>query len=264
MPEVIPSLQKIGYRCPKEGKETPFYNAQQATKFEWLKQNPVQRKYFDNYMAARRKEVLQWWDVFSVEQHLARQSVPNSDAVLLVDVGGSHGHDLLGFAKCYPSIPGKLVLEDLPETLESVASLPERIEVIAYDFFTPQPVIGISHNPPLCKTLTVNWFLDAQLYYFGTVCHDWADEYCIKFLSNTAAAMSKDSSTLLINDYVVPEMNASLREASMDLQMMTLFAGVERTESQWRKLLEASNLELVQVWRSKSGLESIIETRRNS
>ena len=76
--------------------------------------------------------------------------------------------------------------------------------------------------------------------------------------------MDSEYSTLLINDYVVPEMGASLRVASMDLQMMSLFAGIERTESQWRSLLDLSGLEIVKIWYSATGLESIIETKIKS
>ncbi len=71
--------------------------------------------------------------------------------------------------------------------------------------------------------------------------------------------MEKDYSTLLINEYVVPETGASVRTAAMDIQMMSLFAGMERSESQWINLLSLSGLNLVKIWYSETGLESIIE-----
>ena len=70
------------------------------------------------------------------------------------------------------------------------------------------------------------------------ICHDWPDSDCVKFLSNTAAAMEKDYSILLIKDYVVPETGASLRAASMDIQMMSVLAGMERTQCQCINPLE--------------------------
>ena len=73
--------------------------------------------------------------------------------------------------------------------------------------------------------------------------------------------MHKDYSSLLINDYVVPETGASLRTASMDLNMMGLFAGIERTESHWRRLLDSSGLEIADIHTSSSGLESVIEAK---
>lgn len=101
----------------------------------------------------------------------------------------------------------------------------------------------------------------SRVYYFGTVCHDFSDDACVNFLSNTAKAMEKDYSTLLIYDYVVPETGASTRAAAMDLQMMCLLAGMERTESQWRTILQESGLEMVHVWSSQTSFESVIEAK---
>ena len=71
--------------------------------------------------------------------------------------------------------------------------------------------------------------------------------------------MDKDYSVILINDYVVPETGASLRTAAMDIQMMSLSAGMERTENQWVDILNMSGLSLVRIWYSGTGSESIIE-----
>ena len=71
--------------------------------------------------------------------------------------------------------------------------------------------------------------------------------------------MEKNYSILLINDYVVPETGASIHTAAMDLQMMSLLAGVERTQKQWENLLSLSGLSLSRVWNSRNGMESIIQ-----
>lgn len=73
--------------------------------------------------------------------------------------------------------------------------------------------------------------------------------------------MEKEYSILLIYDYVMPETGAPIRAAAMDVQMMYLFAGMERTESQWKVILDASGLEMVQVWHSVGQSESVIEAR---
>ena len=73
--------------------------------------------------------------------------------------------------------------------------------------------------------------------------------------------MEKDYSTLLIYDYVMPETKAPIRAAAMDLQMMSLFAGMERTKSQWKVILDASGLEMVEVWYSATKFESVIEAK---
>ena len=103
--------------------------------------------------------------------------------------------------------------------------------------------------------------IDSRVYFLGTVCHDWADEACIKILSNTARAMEKNYSILLIYDYVVPETGAPIRAATMDLQMMCLFAGLERTKRQWQAILDASGLDFVQLWYSDTRFESVIEAK---
>ena len=62
--------------------------------------------------------------------------------VLIVDVGGSHGHDLIQFRERYLHLPGQVVLQDLPETISSIRNLPHEILAMAHNFFTPQPVVG--------------------------------------------------------------------------------------------------------------------------
>ena len=71
--------------------------------------------------------------------------------------------------------------------------------------------------------------------------------------------MVKGYSILLINDYVVPESGATIHTAALDIQMMSLAAGIERTQSQWMNLLSLSSLSLERVWHSGNRFESIIE-----
>lgn len=68
----------------------------------------------------------------------------NEDDVLLVDVGGSIGHDLSEFHRKWSQTPGRLVLQDLPDVVDKAVSLPSRIQAMPHDFFTEQPVKGMS------------------------------------------------------------------------------------------------------------------------
>jgi hypothetical protein len=77
-------------------------------------------------------------DVFSV---LDTNSSQDED-VMLVDIGGGSGHDLLEFHAKHPSVKGRLILQDLPEVVESVKDMPDCMEAMAHDFFTPQPIKG--------------------------------------------------------------------------------------------------------------------------
>lgn len=75
------------------------------------------------------------------------KAVGEEDA-LLVDMGGSVGHDLSEFRRKWSDAPGRLVLQDLPKVLEQARtmSLHPSIEIMDHDFFTEQPVRGIFHS----------------------------------------------------------------------------------------------------------------------
>ncbi|KAI0972401.1 O-methyltransferase-domain-containing protein [Xylaria arbuscula] len=93
------------------------------------------------------------------------------DRPLVVDVGGSKGHDLEKFHQKHPDIPqGTLVLQDLPEVLNSLTVDPA-ISICPHDSFASQPIKG------------------AGAYYFHLVLHDWPDDRAAEILGNTADAM---------------------------------------------------------------------------
>ena len=89
--------------------------------------------------------------------------------------------------------------------------------------------------------------------------HDWSDEICLQILSNITAAMKKGYSKLLLNEFILPNKGCPLFPAGFDLQMMTMHAAQERTESQWRVLLERAGLNVNQFWLPKNGGEGIVE-----
>lgn len=65
----------------------------------------------------------------------------DSTALTIVDVGGGKGANLVAFREKFPNVPGRFIFEDLKYLLDSAASL-GNIEGLAYDFFTPQPIMG--------------------------------------------------------------------------------------------------------------------------
>ena len=110
--------------------------------FEYFGQHPVDRAHFDSWMVERRRGKLGWLDIFHFAERLSAKLRQDQGAVLLVDVGGNQGHELCKFQARYPDLPGKLVLQDLPDSLSRISKPLEGIEIMAYDFFTPQPVQG--------------------------------------------------------------------------------------------------------------------------
>ncbi|KAF4990515.1 hypothetical protein FGRMN_8415 [Fusarium graminum] len=155
----------------------------------------------------------------------------------VVDVGGSSGSTAIMLAKAYPEL--KLVIEDLLEPLKTakarVSELSEdvrsRIEILEYDFFTPQPV---KH---------------ADVYLLRTILHDWPNSDAIKILQGVVKAMGP-SSRLLIMDMVLPKPGTGSRtfEATLrqkDLTMIQTFNAKEREVEEWRDLLNGADARLM-------------------
>lgn len=94
-------------------------------------------------------------DFYPVEEHLLEGfDAETEGSALLVDIGGSIGHDLQKFRTAFPDAKGRLVLQDLEPVVAQVkeGELDDSIERMAYDFLTEQPVKG----KLLCVLLTLS------------------------------------------------------------------------------------------------------------
>ena len=112
--------------------------------FEYMKSNPEAHGAFDAFMQGRRKLFpAQWFDVYPAE----RLFPANSEEVAVVDVGGGRGQDLLTLRKAYPDQKGRLIVQDLPATIESIekkelASV--GVEPMVHNMFDEQPIKGMA------------------------------------------------------------------------------------------------------------------------
>jgi hypothetical protein len=160
----------------------------------------------------------------------------------LVDIAGGHGILLAGILKANPQVQG--VLFDLPYVIEGADELLEkegvssRVELASGDFFQSVPA-------------------GADAYLMKHIIHDWDDEQSIRILQNIRSAMNKNGKVLII-EMVVPEGNEPSLPKIMDIQMLVTEGGKERTEAEYRKLLEASGFRLTRTVPTKSPL-SVIE-----
>jgi hypothetical protein len=109
------------------------------TSFQLLKENPNILSDFNSWMGNTMGARSYWVEWFPVQENLLREAA--KDSALLVDVGAGKGHDLLAFHATYPD-SGRLVLQGLPLVINTIENLDPAIEIMAYDFHTPQPVIG--------------------------------------------------------------------------------------------------------------------------
>lgn len=108
--------------------------------FEYM-QNSPHGKRFHYYMAACNLGRPHWLDPgFYPIERLLNGFNQAEDSVLLVDVGGSVGNELQALIQRYPEVPGRLILEDLPEVIDQIHDLDKRIEPIAHNFNDEQPI----------------------------------------------------------------------------------------------------------------------------
>lgn len=138
-------FRKFGFQTPEEANKGPFQYAEKTEKsqWEWLEDHPdiMESCYdsFDGGMGGRPS----WVDWFPVQERIIDGFKPDENDVLLIDVAGGKGNDLLLFLQRHPTAPGRLILEDLPHVVEGV-KLDDRIEKKAFDLFKPHPISGKS------------------------------------------------------------------------------------------------------------------------
>lgn len=134
----LPSyVEDLGFKNPTDQVNGSFAKWAKAPLWEWLKEHPDAEKVIGTVMqtyAGNRPTLSQ---VYPTDKLLSGTS-----DVVLVDVGGSLGHDLLAFSKISDFKPQSLVLQDRAPVLENAGELIPAIKKMEYDFFTPQPVEG--------------------------------------------------------------------------------------------------------------------------
>jgi hypothetical protein len=92
-----------------------------------------------------------------------------------------------------------------------------------------------------------------------SVLHDWPDEPALEILANLKPAMTPGRSKLLIHDHVIFENRPHPQQSGYDLLMMVMGAGLERSESAWRRLLDAAGYRITKIWTSSLAAQSVIE-----
>lgn len=140
----LPSfLAKNKYQNPTDPKNCAFQEAfhTQDNLFEWFPKHPMYLNNFNHWMTGQRDGRAYWLDFFPFEEQIAKDFKEGDGAVMFVDVGGARGHETEAIKKKFPTLPGRFVLQDLPDTVKQALPVPG-MEAVAHDFFTPQPIKG--------------------------------------------------------------------------------------------------------------------------
>ena len=149
---------------------------------------------------------------------------------IVADIGGGQGGLLAALLGKHPQLSAWLfdqpqVLED-PTALVS-ANLLSRCRLLAGDFFVEVPT-------------------GADVYLLKRIVHDWTDEEALSILRNCRDAMPPSGRLVLIEAVMQPG-NAPDPNKALDVSIMVLTHGRERTAAEFSALLEQAGFALSQV-----------------
>ena len=122
--------------------QNPFEYTYGTSMFDYFMEDAEHKEAFDLWMSSRRAGIKrEWFDIYPINSQLLAGSKRDRASVFLVDVAGGKGHDISSLRTRFPDLPGRLVLQDLPRTLENLPT-PIDIEIMPHDLFTEQPIAG--------------------------------------------------------------------------------------------------------------------------
>lgn len=210
----------------------PAFNRQHGMRyFDYLSNHPECGQWFDRGMA----------NFATAENPAIAGAYDYSRFDNIVDVGGGQGGLLAEILKRHPTVRGTLF--DLPQVIRNPAYLSkeafaERWTTVGGDFFQSVPTGG-------------------DAYVLKRILHDWSDEQCLRILRCCREAMG-DRTRLLVVDAVVPAGNTPHPGKLMDIFMMLVAEGRERTEQEFRDLFGKAGLKLTTITGTPSTL-AIVE-----
>jgi len=169
------------------------------------------------------------------------RAIDFSNVGRVVDVGGASGTLVTAVLRAFPQTKGVLldlshVVAPVKKTLAAVG-LGERCEAVAGDFFEAVP--------------------QGDVMLLKQILHDWNDEQCVSLLRNCADSLPKAGRVLVV-EMVISEDGRPSPAHLMDVNMLVLLPGKERTATEYGKLFSAAGLKLERVHATHSPF-SIVE-----
>ncbi|MHC5066352.1 MAG: methyltransferase [Planctomycetota bacterium] len=215
----------------------PFDDVHGKAAFEYLSENPDEEATFARSMAS----------LSSIENPAVADAYDFSAHRMLVDVGGSRGHLLSVVLGHHRAVKGTLF--DQPQVVEQAQSsgfwtqggLAERTTFTGGNFFESVPE-------------------GADAYMMKYILHDWDDEKCVRILSNCREAMAPGGRVLVIDSVINPG-NQPEWGKLMDINMLVVAGGQERTEAEFGELFSRAGLRLERVIATACPLSIVVAER---
>ncbi|MCP4545646.1 MAG: methyltransferase [bacterium] len=201
--------------------EVAFEDAHGLTAFDWLAEHPEEARIYNEangIKAARTHDCLLDVCTFAGDE-------------TVVDVGGGTGALLLRILAKYPEVRG--VVAETPVVIAQAEryiaerGYAARCRVEACDFLKAVPPQG-------------------DVYLLSNILHDWGDDDCVRVLRNCGADMMSGG-RLLIVEMMLPEGERPSIAHLLDLEMLVMGRGRERTLQEYEELLERSGFVLSEV-----------------
>ena len=200
--------------------------------FDWLAKHPAEASMFSETMVG----------LHGAEPAAVAAAYGFSEFATIIDVGGATGNLLTTILGRYPEPHGVLfdqthVVADAAELINA-RGLTNRIKIEAGSFFYGVPA-------------------DGEAYLLSHIIHDWNETQCLTILGNCRRAM-KPSGRLLIIEMVLPTGDVPHLGKILDIIMLAIPGGQERTEQEYRVLLDKAGFQLKRVVPTESAV-SIVE-----
>jgi O-methyltransferase domain/Dimerisation domain len=208
--------------------ETAFDHLYGKGHFDWMKENSDASSTFNKAMAQTLRRLAN-----------PVESYDYSGKHLIIDVGGGRGDLVSSVLVSNPSMEG--ILFDLPQGSREAQSVlhakgvEDRCHIKTGSFFDSIPAGG-------------------DVYVLSRILHDWPDDKAAIILANARKAMKHDG-TLLIRDNVLSDND--VQGSTMDVTMMIMTGGRERSESEWKNLLQSTGFALTRVYKEEGQLDLI-------
>src|SRR5260370_4505278 len=148
----------------------------------------------------------------------------------VIDVGGGFGHLAVALLEKCPGLRGAVL--DMPDLIPMAkkssqlnADIASRLEYIGGDMFDAVPA--------------------ADVYIMKHIIHDWDDARCIRLLRNCHRSMEGEGRVVCVDAVLPPIGDTSGTSAKlMDINMLVLIPGKERTRTQWEELYKAAGFRI--------------------
>ncbi len=201
--------------------ETAFDRLYGKPIFDYLAEHPEKARLFDAAMTS----------IHGHETRAMLEAFDLSDIKTFADIGGGNGTNMIGVLNKYPDMNG--ILFDLPHVTARAeenlkrSGLSDRCRIVGGDFFGSIPG-------------------GADVYFMRHIIHDWDDDRSERILRNVAAAAA-EGAKLLVVEHVLPKGNEPSFGKLLDINMLLLPGGVERTADEFTRLYESAGFRLTRV-----------------